>query len=863
MLIGLMPIKINIMKALGKNWFLLAVASVALSAEVFAADFFAPVERSGAEEALLRAIDTKEVFSVRAVDDFDLKGDLSNEIWKKASTVKSFKPFERNTNPANDCEVKFLYSNTALYIGARIKEPMAVLTARYDQRDQQVWVDDNFEIVLSIPVEGKCRVFQYFINANGAFADLRDGIRTYNTSGAKVLVKCHSDCWTLEMRIPFKGVPMDAPLPGEFIAARFCYRVANPGYVASVPALTCSNHARNADLAKLLFEPGDAKFSKTAVELRKRSAAKKVADGHAEFMERFAEQRAAVSILTKKSNPFANECVGAIRQMEEKIRQFNEKRIDERSFLAWRDGFGKFATGKAYVAWKGDLWAKGTPDDQPPDVNCAIDKLAFEQAGNEREAICINLTGLMTGSRLDLRVVPRSINEKKRFVSCDNFRVYYEPYVRLEGEVLTAPLISAPGNIVTLTPGKTVRVWVVFDSRGVEAGDYRTKVELKPAYERLCGVLEIPVEMKVWNFTLPETRDWPLQSFFWGPFSFRNDEVDMLRLMHDNHITHGWTQFHRYRFGLERDDKVVKPLWSPDAILKFDPELAKTANEEFFVEAKRLGMRFVFGWNTPQDPKWFQLMSERLTGMGFKYEDFVFKSLLRDEFIASDIPLLAERREAVAKIDPGWWFQATMLSLPPPRGPSLEQIKAAKLPQFFKMWTLCKGLADDPKRGKELIECLRENGCSVWSYQCDRCMQRKPILRYYRLYTWHCYLQGLDGVALWTSYSPGGDDGFSSDDGYPEGIVWRGPAKKHTTTKRLEGFREGLEDVAYMNRLEKELAIARKNGREHPEYEKLLAQRAGIVKALDQQQVDKWRLAAGRAVNDLVELNAKKQEAKR
>ena len=38
---------------------------------------------------------------------------------------------------------------------------------------------------------------------------------------------------------------------------------------------------------------------------------------------------------------------------------------------------------------------------------------------------------------------------------------------------------------------------------------------------------------------------------------------------------------------------------------------------------------------------------------------------------------------------------------------------------------------------------------------------------------------------------------------------------------------------------------------------------AGIVKALDQQQVDKWRLAAGRAVNDLVELNAKKKEAKR
>ena len=57
---------------------------------------------------------------------------------------------------------------------------------------------------------------------------------------------------------------------------------------------------------------------------------------------------------------------------------------------------------------------------------------------------------------------------------------------------------------------------------------------------------DLPVFAKVWNFSLPETKGWPIKSFCWGPWSFAEDEVALLELMHDHHITHGWTQKMRY-----------------------------------------------------------------------------------------------------------------------------------------------------------------------------------------------------------------------------------------------------------------------------------------------------------------------------
>ena len=191
------------------------------------------------------------------------------------------------------------------------------------------------------------------------------------------------------------------------------------------------------------------------------------------------------------------------------------------------------------------------------------------------------------------------------------------------------------------------------------------------------------------------------------------------------------------------------------------------------------------------------------------------------------------------------------MSTPPPTGATIEDIEAAKLPEFYKIWTIIRGLAKDPVRGREVIRRLKAKGCQTWSYNCSRYMAKQSILDYYRLYVWECYLQGLDGVAWWCSMSPQGDDGFSQDDGLDEGVALRGIDKKPVPTKMLQAIREGLEDVAYMDRLKKELARVKAAGKSFPEYEKLLQDCAEILKRSRQTEVDDWRLKAGEAIDRL------------
>jgi hypothetical protein len=186
------------------------------------------------------------------------------------------------------------------------------------------------------------------------------------------------------------------------------------------------------------------------------------------------------------------------------------------------------------------------------------------------------------------------------------------------------------------------------------------------------------------------------------------------------------------------------------------------------------------------------------------------------------------------------WFQCVYLSTPPPTGATMDDIEAAKLPEFFKMWTVIDGVFRDHKRGLDVTRRLRAKGCKVWTYTCSRYMQTQDVLNYYRFYLWRTYMRGLDGAAMWTSGSRNGADGWDTRDGYDDGVLWCGVDKKMVPTKRFEAFREGLEDVAYMSLLEKAGTKAAKA---------LLGTREDVIKSHDQKTLDAWRLAAGRAID--------------
>ncbi len=557
----------------------------------------------------------------------------------------------------------------------------------------------------------------------------------------------------------------------------------------------------------------------------------------------------------------------AIKKMRNAIKDYtseiknalDSERIVKKSvsedFAALQNGFKDFKNRYSYLVWQTSPWETGSPDALPGADYSPELSLSFQQASNERERIALVFSGLLLDRRLDLRLVPYAIDSGNTYVPHDRFEIYMEPFVDHNGQLNTQPLIRVPGDIITLTPGTAVRVHIVFNSRDVKPGKYHTKIVLKPLYDYRIPNRDVPVDMEVWNFTLPETRDWPMDCFFWGPNRLDNDEAAMLRLMHSRHVNWGWTESVRYIRGFAG---MRRGADLPDESKLFNPDLVKTANQEFFATAKELGMRFVFGWGTCNSMEWHYLMDERLKSMGFTHDDFIFKSHLRDEFKKAQIPDMADIRKRIVDENPGWTLQAVYLSSPPPSGATLQDIDDAKLTDSHKNWTLISGLLTrSEEQSKEVIDFFRDRGCRIWAYECATTMHTKPILEYYRFFPWFGYQKKLDGVAIWINLSSQGEDGLDHRDGYDEGVTMLDSNRQPIPTKRLEAVSKGLEDVAYMFELNNQLKRleGKLESEEYQQYLDLITVRLPeIVKAASQELVDEWRITVGSAIDKLSRL---------
>ncbi len=520
-------------------------------------------------------------------------------------------------------------------------------------------------------------------------------------------------------------------------------------------------------------------------------------------------------------------------------------------FAALENGFREFRNKYSYLVWQTSPWEVGSPSALPPVDYSTELSLSFKQASNERERVALVFSGLLLNRRLDLRIMPYSIDEGETFIPYDRFEIYMEPYTDHNGTLNTNPLVKIEGNIITLTPGEAVRVHIVFNSKDVETGKYETKLKFKPLYDYSVANRDIPVKMEVWNFRLPETRDWPVDCFLWGPNRYDNDEAAMLRLMHSRHINYGWTESIRYSHGFKGMRRVNS---LPEGSEKFDMDKVLHENEEFFKTAKELGMKFVFGWGTPDSIEWHHIMDKRLLDMGFTREDFIFKSFLRDEFKKAQIPLFADMRKEIHEANPEWKFQGVYLSSPPPSGATLEDIEEAHLTDTHKNWTLITGLLRDEDKSKEIMKYFRDRDCTVWAYECATTMHTQPVLEYYRLFPWFGYQKKTDGVAIWTNLAMGGEDGFDFREGYNDGATVLDSTRKPIPTKRFEAVSKGLEDVAYMYELQSQLE--RLEGKlseaEMSEYKALIGDKLSeISKSGSQELVDEWHYTVGALIDRL------------
>jgi len=173
-----------------------------------------------------------------------LDGRLDDLCWKSACVVDSFRPLggpQALSERTVHTKAYLTYDGDALYVAYDCEEPMAdKLVIETTQHDGPTWKDDAVEIFFN-PSGDRKRYCQIAVNAAGVIMDnygerpSRKLDLSYETS-AKAAAHVGKDRWTLEVRIPFSGLPVeDLECPWTFHLAR---------HRAVVPQLYTCLHSR-------------------------------------------------------------------------------------------------------------------------------------------------------------------------------------------------------------------------------------------------------------------------------------------------------------------------------------------------------------------------------------------------------------------------------------------------------------------------------------------------------------------------------------------------------------------------------------------------------------------------------------------
>lgn len=150
--------------------------------------------------------------------DIRIDGLLDEEAWSKADIATDFitnspvfgKPSARKT------EVRVLYDNTAIYIGAFLYEDPALIRKQFTARDQERQADaDNFSVFIDT-YKDRQNAYQFLVTSRNVQSDARispnapTGFGIYGDLSWDAVwdskVSFHANGWAVEMRIPYFSI---------------------------------------------------------------------------------------------------------------------------------------------------------------------------------------------------------------------------------------------------------------------------------------------------------------------------------------------------------------------------------------------------------------------------------------------------------------------------------------------------------------------------------------------------------------------------------------------------------------------------------------------------------------------------------
>ncbi|PIY44093.1 MAG: hypothetical protein COZ05_09230 [Armatimonadetes bacterium CG_4_10_14_3_um_filter_59_10] len=181
-----------------------------------------------------------------------LDGVSDDEMWQAAAKIDQFFIVGGAGWPKAKTEVKLFYNESCLYVGVVCEETDRVKPLI---KGGNVWHDDEVEILLDIDNDPKT-FHQILVNAVGTKMELTEK-GTINLGTLTTAHTVENRQWTLEIAIPYEGLGVKPPKPGDVWGINVC-RMRPPGGSSGEELITWApmehGFVEPENLAKLVFE---------------------------------------------------------------------------------------------------------------------------------------------------------------------------------------------------------------------------------------------------------------------------------------------------------------------------------------------------------------------------------------------------------------------------------------------------------------------------------------------------------------------------------------------------------------------------------------------------------------------------------
>jgi hypothetical protein len=404
----------------------------------------------------------------------------------------------------------------------------------------------------------------------------------------------------------------------------------------------------------------------------------------------------------------------------------------------WRRGdLGVFAASQDRNPWNEDYdYARPMEDSDGPVLVTAY--------GDEFEDLAINLTN-MTSESIDVRCsfTPPALGSRPDRVPAITKRITLRRCVPIPkrggGYVLDAlPELDRSG-VITLPAYETRQVWLVFDTHGLDDGEYDFDF-YAASMTHPPTVRKIPIKLKVWQVRLPEGVYSQMNWGYIDPSSTSDQDLQSM-------LDHGVSVANAPalpRLPVDADGKANgDPNWTV-----FDETLARVP--DYFQLMFHGEMRPQWPEGTTDAEKeaasdaafasGVQAMSAHLQSIGWGYDRWAFYHL--DEPWLTGLTVIPELREFCEKVrtaDPRVRLYAN------PTG----KLKIEYLEEFKDLIDVWQPEMNFLKRDPELLAWFQKNAKTLWAYEATDPGKELLPLGYYRSLGWLAWDLGLSGGGFW------------------------------------------------------------------------------------------------------------------